>query len=542
MSEYLKKQLFFLKKDLSAQLIVSIILTFLTIATPYVEGRLIDTIVYGKNEKIFVQIIGIISFILVLTLFFSYFSAKIQYFKVPKISVILVKRLLNTIFSKENDKVCEYEGTYLHSRINDDTTVMINYLFLTIPSLIGSVITVIGILILLITIEKKIILLFIVFITIYIFIYIMTSRHLYNSALALKDSTATYFSNRNSIFSRYTIIKAKKSEKFEMKNLDYFSKNMFAAMKENFKWNYVLSTSKVSVSLIFQILFFLVGGYLVIKGEWQIGTFTITTQYFTTIMNHLDTFFNVAMEHQKFKVSVDRLEEIIAIPEEKNGEYRGNTIEKIELKDFNIYTYGESPTFLYKSAISHTFFSNNIYSFAGENGVGKTTLLLTLIGIRKKYTGEIYINDRKISTMDLNYYREKNISIMLQNEVPEFILVKEYLNKFVSQDDRFKNNNELVSSVFFNEQFDIRNYLNKSFISLSGGERQLISLYVSLFKPNATLIILDEPFSNLASSLVPKLMDIINEIAKDGKIVILVSHDPVVLSRANVLKLERKKE
>ena len=47
---------------------------------------------------------------------------------------------------------------------------------------------------------------------------------------------------------------------------------------------------------------------------------------------------------------------------------------------------------------------------------------------------------------------------------------------------------------------------------------------ITLLKPKAELIILDEPFSNIESSLHSELLDILSLIAKD-KIIVLISHE-----------------
>lgn len=74
---------------------------------------------------------------------------------------------------------------------------------------------------------------------------------------------------------------------------------------------------------------------------------------------------------------------------------------------------------------------------------------------------------------------------------------------------------------------------------LSGGELQLIYFFTTIVKPNTSVLILDEPFSNVASKFVPHLMNIINRISEEGKIIFLISHDKYCLTNIEQVKLEK---
>ena len=60
-------------------------------------------------------------------------------------------------------------------------------------------------------------------------------------------------------------------------------------------------------------------------------------------------------------------------------------------------------------------------------------------------------------------------------------------------------------------------------MNFQGGQRQLLQFLVAVTKPNTSLLILDEPFSNLHDTLDKSIVRILNSIKKE-KIVLLVTH------------------
>ena len=60
-------------------------------------------------------------------------------------------------------------------------------------------------------------------------------------------------------------------------------------------------------------------------------------------------------------------------------------------------------------------------------------------------------------------------------------------------------------------------------MNFPGGQRQLLQFLVAVTKPNTSLLILDEPFSNLHDTLDKSIVRILNSI-KEEKIVLLVTH------------------
>ena len=89
-------------------------------------------------------------------------------------------------------------------------------------------------------------------------------------------------------------------------------------------------------------LIFLFGGLKVLKGELSIGEFTIITTYFKMMLSVISYYLNIGKSFQDSKSSFERIQELLNISEELNGEVFLENIDKIELKDIT-FKYGDNP-------------------------------------------------------------------------------------------------------------------------------------------------------------------------------------------------------
>ena len=216
------------------------------------------------------------------------------------------------------------------------------------------------------------------------------------------------------------------------------------------------------------------------------------------------------------------MNEILNLPEDDKGQQELRRIEQIQLSNVNIMI---KEGMLYKQLLTLNFVPGTIYQLVGENGVGKSTLLYTLIGVYQDiFQGSIIYNGYSISEVNTTLLREKAISMMLQNEQTQEITVGEFLTTYLSMEDLEKILCEPeYQSLLLAAQFSIQDLLSVRLSELSGGQRQLLQFLVAVTKPNTSLLILDEPFSNLHDTLDKSIVRILNSI-KEEKIVLLVTH------------------
>ena len=291
------------------------------------------------------------------------------------------------------------------------------------------------------------------------------------------------------------------------------------------------------IDLVFRTLILFISGLKIIEGSITIGEYVIVNTYYSKVLAIVKYYFNLGQSYQTVKVSTERMQELLDLTVDKNGYELIDTIENIKVKDL---TFSHSKDKLLLCNFYYEFKKDNVYFIAGENGRGKTTLIYILISIIKQDWGKVLYNNLNISTLDMDYLRRNAISIMLQDEYVPKITVKEFLfgeDKHVSDELAIE---VLESNKVYNEFskkiLNFEKYINRNLSDLSGGERQVI-LITRCFLKEASLIILDEPTSNMDITSTQILLQFIEEINKN-KIIVIISHDTDILKKSkNIIKL-----
>jgi len=151
----------------------------------------------------------------------------------------------------------------------------------------------------------------------------------------------------------------------------------------------------------------------------------------------------------------------------------------------------------------------------GRNGVGKTTLLETIMGLTTHHGGEIKINGRPVET--LPPYRRNHLGIAWvpqQREVFPSLTVRENLN-VVARPGHW--DLRRVYDMFPRLSERQHNFGNQ----LSGGEQQMLAIGRALMT-NPSLLLLDEPVEGLAPIIVLELMQAIERMRVEGNLAIML--------------------
>lgn len=159
-----------------------------------------------------------------------------------------------------------------------------------------------------------------------------------------------------------------------------------------------------------------------------------------------------------------------------------------------------------------------IFGLLGLNGAGKTTTFRMILGLLDDYTGEIYLDNKKIDyniTDKIGFLTEER-SLLLKLTVLEQIKFYAVLKGME------------VSSIekeldYYLKLFNISEYKNKKIKELSKGNQQKIQFISSIIhKPK--LLILDEPFSGLDPLNVELFKKVILDLKSKGTSIIFSSH------------------
>lgn len=189
------------------------------------------------------------------------------------------------------------------------------------------------------------------------------------------------------------------------------------------------------------------------------------------------------------------------------------------------FSYGKTPVL---KDISYEFEKGKIYCIVGKSGAGKTTLLSLLSGLAEPSGGSIVYDGKDISKIDKYTFRSKYIGVVFQS----FNLITKYTaleNVVLSMDVagyKTKKKSERALELLWRVGLD-EDEANRRVLKLSGGQQQRVAIARALsYDPD--IILADEPTGNLDRETQNEIMEILRELANDGKCVILVSHSAEV--------------
>lgn len=157
-----------------------------------------------------------------------------------------------------------------------------------------------------------------------------------------------------------------------------------------------------------------------------------------------------------------------------------------------------------------------IFGLLGPNGAGKTTTLEMLVGLRKPDEGTAIIGSYDI-LRDLKKIKEL-IGVQLQStSLFELLTVEEIMKMYASFYPSHLSISQLIDDVLLSEK-------TKSRIKgLSGGQKQRLAIALALVH-DPQVVFLDEPTTGLDPQARRTLWDIVLQLKKKGKTIVLTTH------------------
>jgi putative ABC transport system ATP-binding protein len=207
-------------------------------------------------------------------------------------------------------------------------------------------------------------------------------------------------------------------------------------------------------------------------------------------------------------------------------------------KVWKIYDMGSSTIYANKK-ISMDIHKNEFVFIIGKSGSGKSTLLNMIGSLDYPSRGEIYLDNTNISLLeesDLAQIRGKKIGFVFQsfNLINSMTALENVMLPMTFQEvdasEKIKRAKKILNDV------DMSHRLNNLPTELSGGERQRVAVARSLAN-DPEVIIADEPTGNLDTKTGKMIMSLFNRIHKEGKTVIIVTHDLDLVKRTRKHKI-----
>ena len=315
----------------------------------------------------------------------------------------------------------------------------------------------------------------------------------------------------------------------------------FNNIGQDYTDNYIIINKKFALlspmafalmSVIITLIIFF-GAMKVLNNTLEIGSITAIVEYSLTTIAALIMSSMVLVQMPKAVVSIERIEEVLAVTSEirDSEDLKDNSYYEDILKQNPISLTFDNVCFRYKGAekqilknISFSIKAGERFAIVGATGSGKSTIAKVLLRLNDIESGKILINN--VNTLDLPLR-------CLRNQI-SYIPQKAYIFSGTIKDNfRFANKNmtdeEMVKIAKIAQSYDFTDSLPDKFNSFvaqggtnfSGGQKQRLSIARALSK-EANIYLFDDSFSALDYATDAKLRKELKTFLKD-KITIIIA-------------------
>lgn len=161
----------------------------------------------------------------------------------------------------------------------------------------------------------------------------------------------------------------------------------------------------------------------------------------------------------------------------------------------------------------------------GPSGGGKSTLLRIMAGLEKPDSGKLHLNDREV------IYREKELMVHRRSVGTVFqafnlfphLTALQNITLPLEKVHHYKPPDARQAAEEILERFQLSEHRHKPPAQLSGGQRQRVAIARAIsIKPK--LLLFDEPTSALDPEMTAEVLEVIEELRKEGRDLVLVTH------------------
>ncbi|MBI5563683.1 MAG: ABC transporter ATP-binding protein [Chloroflexi bacterium] len=209
-----------------------------------------------------------------------------------------------------------------------------------------------------------------------------------------------------------------------------------------------------------------------------------------------------------------------------NGERRNGHL--IDLRQIvKTYPTAAGP-FTALNGLNLTINEGEFIAVVGKSGSGKSTLLNVFAGIDRPTSGEVLIGDTAVQTLtesQIAVWRGRNVGVVFQffqliptlTVIENVMLPMDFCNTYPAR-QRQPRAIQLLTQVGIADQAD------KLPASLSGGQQQRAAIARALAN-DPPILVADEPTGNLDSHTAEAVLQLFQDLSRNGKTVLVVTHE-----------------
>ena len=527
-SEALRKLFVFLKPEWKAIIIASgaiILSSFLTLLAPFLIGYAINNYIQLHNFHGVVVIALWLLGVYLITLVMSYAQTKLM----GGVGQRMLYALRNAVFNKLQDLPIAFfnqnKAGDLISRINNDTDNVNTFFSQSLMRFLGSLVTMVGAGIFLVSINWRLGLLALVPAVIIIVITRIVSPWVkQKSATSLRSFGNLSAEIQESLDNFKVIVAFNRRDYFKSRFGEINTENYHAAIASGLASSVFTPLYGLAANMA-QLIVVIYGVYLIIHGQFLIGFLVSFLSYVSNLYDPLRQMAALWSSFQTAMAGWDRISEILAmennltiIPKEDN-----QSSAFLEFKNVSFAYEGGKQVF---HDVNLVLERGKTYALVGPTGGGKTTTASLMARLYDASTGSIFLDGQDVRSYTAEE-RTKKIGFILQEP---FLFTGTVRENIVYGNDDYQNHSpEELTKVLEGaglhtllERFPngLETKLTVSGDGISLGQRQLIAfMRAVLRKPE--LLILDEATANIDTITEVLLGEILEKLPKTTTRVII---------------------
>lgn len=514
------------RKNLWLALIAILVNSGLLLLGPLLIGHTVDTYIRTKQFHGVLVFGGILLVMYLIAMVTGYTQTKLM----GGIGQRMLYTLRNAIFNKLQELPVSFfnqnKAGDLISRVNNDTDKLNQFFSQSLMQFIGSIVTMIGAGIFLLSINIDLGLATLSpAVGIVLFTMVLSPWVKRKNATNLKSVGGMSAEIQESLNNFKVII--------AFNRRDYFRKRFDEANKQNYKTaigaglaNNIFVPVYGLLSSAAQLIVLLYGIHLISVGNFSLGLLVSYVAYCTSFYNPLRQLAALWASFQVAMAGWDRISQILLLDNDlQQVENKETEVSDALLEFKNVhFSYDENKEILHN--INLRFEKGKTYALIGPTGGGKTTTASLISRLYDATKGAVLLNGKDIRSISAEE-RTQKIGFILQEPflftgtVRDNILYGNSQYKNLSDDELKKiiedaNLNALLA--IFDEGLNTQVTSGSDSISL--GQKQLIAFMRAVLR-NPQLLILDEATANIDTITEQLLSSILNKLSKETTLVII---------------------
>ena len=419
------------------------------------------------------------------------------------------------------------KGDYVY-RQNVVTNSLSDLVLSTTSSIIGSIILILGVLVIMLTINWPLTIVSVVLMPLLYLTMRLVAPHMgkYSRQLTLLNSKTA--SAINEAVDNSETVQAYTLEDKMLVKVDTLWKAGYQATKMNMTWSNLLKNTNSFLVILATSIVMYVGGTYAMEGKMTFGQLFIFITYMGYLLGPVENLVKRITTRNQKKIDVERIYQVLSDHEDvenlrKDREMPAHIEGVIELQDIN-YSYNGQAVL---QNLNLRVNKGEKVGIIGPSGGGKSTLLKLLPLFIEPKSGTILIDGVDTQSVSLHELRRtiawvSQMPQLFSGSILENIYDGDVYRRVNVQEIQNAINVANVTEFTVRLPMGIKSPAGENGSSLSGGQRQRIAIARSLIR-NAPILCLDEPTAALDAKSENYIRDSLMKIIKD-KTVLMVTH------------------